>query len=227
MAIFALAWKSLLNRRFTALLTVTSIALSVALLVGVERLRTEARESFANTLSGTDLIIGARSGPVQLLLYAVFRIGDATNNFSWKSYQDIAEHPKVSWTVPIALGDSHRGFRVLGTTPAYFEHYRYARNRPLEIAEGQQFSDLFDAVVGAEVAEKLLPPGRGRGKDQGFTACKHGKKKTARPLRAGYLFCCFEAQAGGLITPIRRTPLQGTGLRRRRLRGVKIPGKKR
>jgi putative ABC transport system permease protein len=155
MAIFSLAWKSLLNRRFTALLTVISIALSVALLVGVERLRTEARESFANTLSGTDLIVGARSGPVQLLLYAVFRIGDATNNISWKSYQDIAAHPKVSWTVPIALGDSHRGFRVLGTTPAYFDHYRYARNRPLEIAEGQRFSDLYDAVVGAEVAEKL------------------------------------------------------------------------
>ena len=155
MAIISLAWKSLVNRRFTALLTVTSIALSVALLVGVERLRTEARESFANTLSGTDLIVGARSGPVQLLLYAVFRIGDATNNISWKSYQDIAEHPKVSWTVPIALGDSHRGFRVLGTTPAYFDHYRYARNRPLDIAEGRQFSDLYDAVVGAEVAEQL------------------------------------------------------------------------
>lgn len=155
MAIFSLAWKSLMNRRSTALLTITSIALSVALLVGVERLRTEARESFANTLSGTDLIVGARSGPVQLLLYAVFRIGDATNNISWQSYQDIAAHPKVSWTVPIALGDSHRGFRVLGTTPAYFDHYRYARNRPLEIAEGQRFSDLYDAVVGAEVAAKL------------------------------------------------------------------------
>lgn len=155
MAIFSLAWKSLLNRRFTALLTVVSIALSVTLLLGVERLRTEARDSFANTLSGTDLIVGARSGPVQLLLYSVFRIGDATNNFSWESYQDIAKHPKVAWTVPISLGDSHRGYRVLGTTTAYFEHYRYARKRHLDIEEGQQFSDLFDAVLGAEVAEKL------------------------------------------------------------------------
>ena len=155
MAIFSLAWKSLLNRRFAALLTVISIALSVSLLVGVERLRTEARDSFANTLSGTDLIVGARSGPVQLLLYAVFRIGDATNNISWKSYQDIAEHPRVSWTVPISLGDSHHGFRVLGTTQAYFDHYRYGRNRPLEIADGTAFSDLYDAVLGAEVAAKL------------------------------------------------------------------------
>lgn len=155
MAIFSLAWKSLLNRRFTAILTVVSIALSVALLIGVERLRTEARTSFANTLSGTDLIVGARSGPVQLLLYTVFRIGDATNNISWTSYQEIAAHPKVDWTVPISLGDSHRGFRVLGTTPAYFEHYRYARNRQLVIAQGQRFSDLYEAVIGVEVSEKL------------------------------------------------------------------------
>jgi len=155
MAVFSLAWKSLLNRRFTAGLTVVSIALSVALLVGVERLRTEARASFASTLSGTDLIVGARSGPVQLLLYAVFRIGDATNNFSWQSYQDIAAHPKVAWSVPISLGDSHRGFRVLGTTPAYFERYRYARDRGLFIADGQVFTDLYDAVIGAEVAERL------------------------------------------------------------------------
>ncbi len=155
MPILSLAWKSLLNRRLTVALTVMSIALSVALLVGVERLRTEARTSFANTLSGTDLIVGARSGPVQLLLYSVFRIGDATNNMSWQSYQDIARHPRVAWTVPLSLGDSHRGFRVLGTTQAYFDRYRYARERRLALAKGEPFSDLYDAVLGAEVAAAL------------------------------------------------------------------------
>ena len=155
MAILSLAWQSLRNRRSTASLTVISIALSVTLLVGVERLRTEARASFANTLSGTDLIVGARSGPVQLLLYTVFRIGDATNNMSWQSYQDIIAHPRVAWSVPISLGDSHRGFRVLGTTTDYFDRYRYARDRQLTVAEGQRFADLYDAVIGAEVAEQL------------------------------------------------------------------------
>ena len=155
MPTLTLALKSLLNRRFTALLTLLSIALSVALLVGVERVRVEARASFGSTISGTDLIVGARSGPVQLLLYSVFRIGNATNNISWQSYQDIAAHPKVAWTVPISLGDSHRGFRVLGTTPGYFEHYRYARDRGLVFAAGAGFNDLFDAVLGAEVADAL------------------------------------------------------------------------
>jgi len=155
MAILRLAWRSLLNRRFTALLTATSIALSVALLVGVERLRVEARQSFASTISGTDLIVGARSGQVQLLLYSVFHIGNATSNLSWQSYQAVAGHPRVAWSIPLSLGDSHRGFRVLGTTPAFFEHYRYGRGRTLALDTGAVFEDVFDAVLGAEVAAAL------------------------------------------------------------------------
>ncbi len=155
MAILRLALQSLINRRFTALLTLLSIALSVALLLGVERIRTEARASFANTLSGTDLIVGARSGPVQLMLYAVFRIGNPTNNISWQSYQEIAAMPRVAWTVPLSLGDSHRGFPVLGTSTAYFDRYRYGRDKPLVLAKGERFADLYDAVLGAEVAAAL------------------------------------------------------------------------
>lgn len=155
MPILRLAWKSLLNRRLTAGLTLFSIAFSVTLLIGVERLRVEARESFAHTISGTDLIVGARSGGVQLLLYSVFRIGNATNNMSWESYLDIVAQPSVAWSIPISLGDSHRGYRVLGTTADYFAHYRYARDRRLSFAQGQPFNDLYDAVLGAEVAEAL------------------------------------------------------------------------
>lgn len=155
MPIATLALRSLWNRRFTALLTLLSIALSVTLLVGVERVRTEARLSFANTISGTDLVVGARSGAIQLLLYSVFRIGNATNNISWQSYREIAHRPDVAWTIPFSLGDSHRGFRVLGTTAAYFSHYRYGHKEPLAFARGQPFEDLYDAVLGAEVAEAL------------------------------------------------------------------------
>jgi putative ABC transport system permease protein len=85
----------------------------------------------------------------------VFRIGDATNNISWQSYQDVAQHPDVSWTIPIALGDTHKGFRVLGTSEDYFRQFRYGRDRPLEFAEGRPFADLYDAVLGADVAAAL------------------------------------------------------------------------
>jgi len=155
MIILRLALQSLANRWLTALLTILSIALSVMLLLGVEKVRTGARQSFADTISGTDLIVGARSGSLNLLLYSVFRIGNATNNITWKTYQDIAARPDIAWIVPISLGDSHRGFRVMGTTPGYFTLYHYRHGQPLELASGSPFSDLFDAVIGADVAAEL------------------------------------------------------------------------
>jgi putative ABC transport system permease protein len=150
-----LALQSLRNRRLTAILTVLSIGFSVALLLGVEKMRGAARASFANTISGTDLIVGARGGGVQLLLYSVFRVGNASNNFTWESYQDIASRPEVGWIVPLSLGDSHHGFRVLGTTREYFDRYRFRRDRGLQFAAGAPFADLFDTVIGADVAETL------------------------------------------------------------------------
>lgn len=155
MTVARLAWQSLSNRWVTAALTVLAIAVSVMLLLGVEKLRTGARASFANTISGTDLVVGARSGNIQLLLYSVFRIGNATNNVTWRTYQDLKSRDDVDWIVPLSLGDSHRGFRVLGTTTTYFDRYKYRDKRPLEFASGKPFDDLFDAVIGADVAASL------------------------------------------------------------------------
>jgi putative ABC transport system permease protein len=155
MILLNLTLRSLWNRRASLLLTLFSIAISVSLLLGVDYIRKEAKSSFLSTISGTDLVVGARSGPVQLLLYSVFRIGNATNNISWQSYQDIAAKPLVDWTIPISLGDSHKGYRVLGTNQDYFRHYRYGDKRLLEFAEGKPFEGVYDAVLGAEVARKL------------------------------------------------------------------------
>jgi len=150
-----IAWKSICNRWTTAVLAVLAIAMSVALILTVEKIRRDARDSFAQTVSGTDLIVGARSGSVQLLLYSVFRIGNATNNISWKSVEEIRQRPAVDWIIPISLGDSHAGFRVLGTNHDYFERYRYGDKRYLEFASGRPFDDVFDAVLGSEVAAQL------------------------------------------------------------------------
>ena len=150
-----LALKSLRSRWLTALLTVLAIGFSVMLFLGVEKVRDSARSSFTNTISGTDLIIGSRAGSIQLLLYSVFRIGNATANITWESYEDIKSRPEVAWTIPFSLGDSHRGYRVLGTNADYFEHYRYRRKQALTFAQGQRFEDLFDAVLGADVASEL------------------------------------------------------------------------
>ena len=150
-----IAWKSLCNRWPTALLVILSIAMSVALILTVEKVRRDARNSFAQTVSGTDLIIGARSGSIQLLLYSVFRIGNATSNISWETVDDIAQRDAIDWIIPISLGDSHAGFRVLGTSLDYFKHYRFGSKRSLEFATGQPFEDVFDAVIGSQVAAQL------------------------------------------------------------------------
>ncbi len=153
--IFRLAAGSLIARALTVGMTVLAIGLSVALFLGVEKVRTGAKASFADTISETDLIVGARSGSVQLLLYSVFRIGNATNNVTWESYQDLAGRPEVEWIVPISLGDSHRQFRVMGTSSAFFEHYKYRQGRNLEFGEGVVMDDLFDTVIGHDVAQAL------------------------------------------------------------------------
>jgi putative ABC transport system permease protein len=151
----ALAARSAWNRRLTLGLTLVAIALSVALLLGVERIRGDARESFGLSVSGTDLVVGARSSPVQLMLYAVFRIGEVTNNVRWESFEEIARHPLVAWVVPISLGDSHRGFPVVGTSAAYFDHFRYGDAQALAFTGGKRFGNVFEAVLGADVADRL------------------------------------------------------------------------
>jgi putative ABC transport system permease protein len=178
-----LALRSAWNRRFVLGLVVASIALSTFLLLAIERIRADVREGFAQSVSGTDLIVGPRTGSVQLLLYAVFRIGGATNTIRMESVQAVAAHRAVAWVVPIALGDTHRGFPVVGTTAAYFERFRHGDRQPLAFAQGRRFEGLWDVVLGAEVAERL---GYGLGDrltlshgDGAFAANEHADKPFA------------------------------------------------
>ena len=146
---------SLYARLLTVSMTVLAISLSLMLYLSVEKLRSSAYTSFTNTISQTDLIVGSRTGSVQLLLYSVFRIGNATNNITWESYEDIINRDEIKWSVPISLGDSHKGFRVMGTNADFFKRYKYRGGRSLKIEEGKYFADLYDVVIGFGVAEKL------------------------------------------------------------------------
>ncbi len=158
-ALLHIAASSAWNRRGTLALVVLSMALATALLLTLERLRSDIRSSFALAVSGTDLVVGARTGPVQLMLYAVFRVGGATNNIRMDSVRAITANRAVAWTVPISLGDSHRGRPVLGTTPEYFSRFAYGEKQALVLAQGRAFSGtldgLYEAVLGAEVARSL------------------------------------------------------------------------
>ncbi len=150
-----LTLSSLYARLLTVSMTIFAISLSLMLYLSVEKLRTSAYTSFTDTISQTDLILGSRASSIQLLLYSVFRVGNATNNITWESYEDIMNKDEIEWSVPISLGDSHKSFRVMGTNLDFFKRYKYRGGQSIEINEGNYFDDLYDVVLGASVAEKL------------------------------------------------------------------------
>ena len=150
-----LTFNSLYARLLTVAMTVFAISLSLMLYMSVEKLRTSAYTSFTDTISQTDLIVGARTSSVQLLLYSVFRIGNATNNITWESYEDVINKKEVAWSVPISLGDSHKGFRVMGTNNEFFKRYKFRGGQSIELGQGKNLDDLYDVIIGAGVAEKL------------------------------------------------------------------------
>ena len=150
-----LAWKSLCYRRGAVALTVATIAVSIFTLLGTEHIRQAAKQSFNSTLSGVDLIVGPRTSDLNLLLTTVFRIGHPSQNMSWRSYQKLLAHKDIAWIIPFSLGDSHKGFRVVGTQAPFFNHFKYGQSRSLAFDEGQAFTQLYDVVLGAQVASQL------------------------------------------------------------------------
>ena len=147
--------KSLQDRKGSVLLTLIAMTISIFVILGVEHIRQQAKKSFESTLSDTDLVIGSRSGSLNLLLYSVFRIGSPTNNINWSSFKTISRDSKVEWAIPLSLGDSHKGFPVLGTNSDYFKYFRYGQKKKLEFKAGKPFAQIFDVVIGSEIAKQL------------------------------------------------------------------------
>ena len=150
-----LALQSLADRKGSVMLSLLAMTVSIFVLLGVEHIRHQTKQNFSSTVSGVDLIVGARTGSLNLLLYSVFRIGSPTNNIRWQTYENITNNNQVKWAIPISLGDSHKGYRVLGTTKSYFQHFSYGKKRHLAFSDGREFDQVFDLVLGSEVANKL------------------------------------------------------------------------
>ncbi len=146
---------SLWSRKSLAALTCLSIAISIFALISVEQIRAQVKDNFERTVSGVDLIVGSRTSGINLLLFSIFKIGQPSNNISWQSYQTLITDKNVAWSVPIVLGDSHRGYSVIGTTTDYFEHFKYAKNVALNFKKGAPFAQGYELVLGADVAAKL------------------------------------------------------------------------
>ena len=148
-------FKSIWSRILPTSLVTISLMASMVLLLSIERIQQGAEEGFNQSISGVDAIIGPRSSSLELVLYTVFHLGRPTNNITTKTIDEIKLRNDIDWIVPIALGDSHKGFRVIATDSNYFEHIKYGSNKSLEISEGRIFSEISEVVLGADVASKL------------------------------------------------------------------------
>lgn len=145
----------MLERKVTVFLCLCSIAFSTALYLGVSRLSTSAKEGFTGTLSGADLIVGAKGGELNLLLYSIFHLGNPTSNIRYESYQKWASNRRLAWTIPISLGDSYKGFRVVGTDQNFTQHYRYRSDQKVEMQSGEFASGIWGVALGSKVAKSL------------------------------------------------------------------------
>ena len=153
------ALKSLVNRRASALLTLFTLTLSIFVLLSIEDIRQQSKQSFNRAISGVDLIVGAPTGQLNLTLASAFGTGFLTNSVEWSSYQALQQHPQVKWAVPISLGDSHKGNRVIGTNSEYFELIKYGNKQAFAFAHGRTFNDnafaAAEVVIGANIAAEL------------------------------------------------------------------------
>ncbi|MCE9608537.1 MAG: ABC transporter permease [Planctomycetia bacterium] len=159
MSLWKMAWRSIQQRGTASALTMLSMALGVALIVAVMVVYGVVDQSFRNTASGYELIVGAKGGSLQLTLNTVYHIGRPIENIPWTYYKEFKPGGTyaslVESAIPYCMGDNYEGYRVVATTPEMFTTLEYAQGKPYEFSAGRNF--------GAEAAHAAGEPDDGHG----------------------------------------------------------------
>ncbi len=142
-----LAWRNLRHRPLGALLSLSLLALGTGIISLLLLLQVQVERKFQNDLRGVDLVVGAKGSPLQLVLSAVYQIDAPTGNVSVAELREALDNPMVAEVIPLAYGDNVRGYRIVGTTPAFAGRFDA---RP---AEGRMFGAPMEAVLGHGVAK--------------------------------------------------------------------------
>ena len=149
MKTIALAWRYLWSRPLGAALNVLLLSLGLASITFLLLVSEQLDKAFTRDLAGIDVVVGAKGSPMQLILSGVFEIDVPPGNIPLKAVQTLRQHPLVAQVIPISLGDNLRGFRIVGTSHDYVDHYHAS------VAQGALWSEPMQAVLGASVARKL------------------------------------------------------------------------
>jgi len=148
MNLFAVSFSYLKARPLNTALNVLLLALGVATIVLLLLATRQLEDRMRRDAQGIDLVVGAKGSPMQIILSAIYHLDVPTGNISWQQANEIAKHRAVKRAIPLALGDSYRGFRIVGTTPDYLQHYG------ANMAAGRAWQQPLEAVIGAEVAAR-------------------------------------------------------------------------
>ncbi|HUW62067.1 MAG TPA: ABC transporter permease [Candidatus Bathyarchaeia archaeon] len=157
MSLWHIAWGYLWNRKFTSALTILSVALGVGLIYAVLTLREETRKRFEEEGQSFDIVVGAKGSPLQLVLSALYFMDAPTGNIRLSDYEAIKQNEDVAAAFPISMGDTYRGFRIVGTVTDLFSYtwtnpVSGEQRKPFNLAEGRLFQKPMEAVLGSAVA---------------------------------------------------------------------------
>ncbi len=146
MSLLRLAWRYLWSQPLTAALNLLLLSLGLAAITLVLLVSEQIEAGVRRDLAGIDLVVGAKGSPMQIMLAGLFHLDVPTGNIPLKTRAQLLAHPLVASAVPLSLGDSLRGIRIVGTTPDYLDLYE------AKLAGGRVWSEPLQAVLGAEAA---------------------------------------------------------------------------
>jgi putative ABC transport system permease protein len=149
MKTLTLAWTYLWSRPLGAALNLLLLSLGLASITFLLLVSHQLNKAFERDLQGIDVVVGAKGSPMQLILSGVFHIDVPPGNVPLKAVQALSKHPMVAAVIPISLGDSFQGFRIVGTSHDYITHYQAT------LAQGQLWTQPMQVVLGATTARKL------------------------------------------------------------------------
>lgn len=180
MNLLTLSWKNIINKPLSMLLSLVLFALGVGLISLLFLLDKQMGEKFEKNQAEIDLVIGAKGSPLQMILCSMYHVDAPTGNVSIKEIRPFLnpKHPLIKTAIPLSLGDSHKGYRIVGTTHQILDLYQ------AEIGEGLIWKNNFEVTIGAGVAEDLgLKIGHEFSSSHGFVLDDNLKHDDAPPFK--------------------------------------------
>lgn len=151
MNILKLAWKNIIHNPLNLILNLILLTLGIGLISFILSVNAQLKDKFDKNLAGIDLVIGAKGSPLQLILSSMYHIDAPTGNIKIGEAKAFLRegHPLIKKSVPLSMGDSYKGYRIIGTDYSILDLYE------AKIAEGESWSKLYEVTAGARVARKL------------------------------------------------------------------------